>query len=421
MIRNILKDAYKMNIKEPDKDISLEKPPLVIESIMRHNFRIMLGLNEDIDPTLNSDFMTNYINNIKRINSFENKIILKVDNDEQLEIDNSYNSKTFYNKNNELIELSNLNKKNKNKLYYLEQSINNSSDSNIMDSQILDELHNNESAANESNISETNSEDLVKSQIIDNREEILEQLKQLQENDDMPINEEDNKDIMEQLNEDNETVINEEPKSEIIYASNPYYKSKTKTSYKYNSNTIIYDFDSEYDIEDIKNQLTIFRNKFNALTNIQPGDKLSFDSDNVISLYKNEYLQSLKRWYYSENHEQTRINILCLWKDYNLFNQMVRKAMNEHYIQYIQYNHIVRNGGLHPTHESLIETCVKLIHLNDIISSGLKILRNTYNKTYRDLDKLFLEIRYVLGVHNNYLKHNYVMNFYNLYMSYKYK
>jgi hypothetical protein len=387
MIKNILETNNKKNNLEQNN--FTKRNPFLCEHILQQNFRALYNLSgEKIEINDFASAFTLYPN--VTILSDKNRKC-KLNEPNKTECKNS------------ILSENNILK---------EEDKNNTCNNNIMDSVLFDELH----SDNVENTNQTGNENVTNTEtsIVENT--ILDSTLTLS-TDSIEKNTTTN------IGENNLKIHRKNSYLEetVIYSSNPDYKSKTKQSFKYNRNTIIYDYDSEYDLDDIDFQIRIFKKQFMSLALIQPGDKLSFDEDNNIGLYKNEYLQSIKRWYYSENHEQTRINLLCIWNDYNLFNKMVRNAMNEQHIQYVQYNQIVSNGGLHPTHEHLIENCVKLIELNKIIKNGLTILLETYNHKHIELSKLINDILYAISIHNSYLEKNYIMNFYPLYMSYKYR
>lgn len=383
MIKNILETNNKKNYLEQNN--FTKRNPFLCEHILKQNFRALYNLSgEKIEINDFTSAFTLYPN-----------VTILSDKNRKCKLNEP-------NKNNGLSENNILKEEDKN----------NTCNNNIMDSVLFDELHsdNLENTSQNGNENVTNTETtIIENTNLDSATAIS--------TDSIETDSTTN------IDENNLKIHRKNSYLEdtVIYSSNPDYKSKTKQSFKYNRNTIIYDYDSEYDIDDISLQLRNFKNQFMGLAVIQPGDKLSFDEHNNIGLYKNEYLQSVKRWYYSENHEQTRINLMCIWNDYNLFNKMVRNAMNEQHIQYVQYNQIISNGGLHPTHEHLIENCVRLIDLNKIIKDGLTILLETYNDKHRELNKLINDILYTISIHNSYLEKNYIMNFYPLYMSYKYK
>lgn len=92
-----------------------------------------------------------------------------------------------------------------------------------------------------------------------------------------------------------------------------------------------------YDIQDMKSNLVSFKEKLNDITLLEKGDKISFDDQDKLYIDKHHSLQSVKRWYYGMNRENTYEKMTSLFEDYNTFMLMVLKSLqtknNTEYLQ----------------------------------------------------------------------------------------
>lgn len=115
-----------------------------------------------------------------------------------------------------------------------------------------------------------------------------------------------------------------------------------------------------YDLEDMKANMVSFKEKLNDITLLEKGDKLSFDEQDKLYIDKFHSLQSVKRWYYGMNRENTCTKLASLFEDYNTFLLMVLRSLQS------KNNHEYLN----------IADQVKVF--NRDMSKGLLYLKETY-------------------------------------------
>jgi hypothetical protein len=181
-------------------------------------------------------------------------------------------------------------------------------------------------------------------------------------------------------------------KQKIWYIYNIYYM--------YSKNIIDIDMVKHFfDLEDMKKNVLIFKDKLNALTLINEGDKISFDNDNIIYIDRNHTLQCIKRWYYNENRNNTYEKLSIIFDDYNKFLLMINRSLyNQQNLEFFT-----------------IADDVYLFNKNVI--KGLYNLKKTYeNKEYYDMklaELIEAIIQYVKQNNVQYLRHtNTIKNIY---------
>lgn len=129
----------------------------------------------------------------------------------------------------------------------------------------------------------------------------------------------------------------------------------------------------KFDLEDMKNNYTIFEDKFNALYDLKKGDKISFDDDKKIYIDSQGSLQFLKRWYYGENRTNSYEKLNLVFDDYNKYLIMILGS--------IRYR----------KQQEFLELADKVVYLNKKISVGLKNLKSTYTQ-YENYNSNLIEL-----------------------------
>ncbi len=154
-----------------------------------------------------------------------------------------------------------------------------------------------------------------------------------------------------------------------------------------------------FDLEDIKKNILIFKDKLYTLTILNNGDKISFDNENTIYIDRCHTFQCIKRWFYNENRSNTYEQLSIIFDDYNKFLLMINRSLyNQHNIEFF--------------------TLADDLYLFNIkIIKGLHNLKKTYeNKQCYDMKLVELIdaiIQYIKQNNDQYLRHtNSIKNIY---------
>tara|TARA_Y100000780_G_C13684583_1_gene417289 strand:+ start:449 stop:937 length:489 start_codon:yes stop_codon:yes gene_type:complete len=135
---------------------------------------------------------------------------------------------------------------------------------------------------------------------------------------------------------------------------------------------------SEYviDFESIKNNYNVFNSKLENLKNINIGDKIGFDDNDKIYIISNSKVQSIVRWVYGQNRENTINKLSLIMEDYKKLLRLVTLS-NSHLEDYNTNN----DGDILELHN--FTNVVKIFNKDILI--GLNNLKNTYK--YDDIYK----------------------------------
>lgn len=136
-----------------------------------------------------------------------------------------------------------------------------------------------------------------------------------------------------------------------------------------NYNTKIY----LINILSLKKTLDEFKNKFKNFIDISLNDKIYFDDNNIIQIDKSSYIQSFKRWYYSNNRNNTINKVIEDIEEIFIFKNMIQEIILQNYI-----------------HLKLDLICL-IFEINNLlknINESLHILSQTYKDDYTILSKI---------------------------------
>jgi hypothetical protein len=152
---------------------------------------------------------------------------------------------------------------------------------------------------------------------------------------------------------------------EDINKNNLMYKLRNNNNYNLKKYII--------DILSLKKTLDEFKNKFKNLIDISLNDKIYFDDSNVVQIDKSSYIQSLKRWYYSNNRNNTINKMTENVEEIFIFKNMIQEFILQNYI-----------------HLKLDLICI-IFEINSLLNNiynSLNILSQTYKNDYNILSKI---------------------------------
>lgn len=138
------------------------------------------------------------------------------------------------------------------------------------------------------------------------------------------------------------------------------------------------------DVESIKKTYYEFQNKFKHFIKISVNDKIYVDEQDIIQLDKYSYMQSVKRWYYSNNRYNSIEKLEKNIDDLFIFKNM----LSECFLQNFNYCKM-----------EIISILLDVNKLFKSILDSVGILLETY-KNDKEISKKIKEIRYEI---QNYL------------------
>jgi hypothetical protein len=146
------------------------------------------------------------------------------------------------------------------------------------------------------------------------------------------------------------------------------------------NNNLMYKGTNNYNIKkylinilSLKKTLDEFKDKFKNFIDISLNDKIYFDDNNIIQIDKSSYIQSFKRWYYSNNRNNTINKVIEDIEQIFIFKNMIQEIILQNYI-----------------HLKLDLICL-IFEINNLlrnINESLHILSQTYKDDYKILTKL---------------------------------
>lgn len=146
------------------------------------------------------------------------------------------------------------------------------------------------------------------------------------------------------------------------------------------NNNLMYKDTNNYNIKkylinilSLKKTLDEFKDKFKNFIDISLNDKIYFDDNNIIQIDKSSYIQSFKRWYYSNNRNNTINKVIEDIEEIFIFKNMIQEIILQNYI-----------------HLKLDLICL-IFEINNLlrnINESLHILSQTYKDDYTILTKL---------------------------------
>jgi hypothetical protein len=146
------------------------------------------------------------------------------------------------------------------------------------------------------------------------------------------------------------------------------------------NNNLMYKGTNNYNIKkylinilSLKKTLDEFKDKFKNFIDISLNDKIYFDDNNIIQIDKSSYIQSFKRWYYSNNRNNTINKVIEDIEEIFIFKNMIQEIILQNYI-----------------HLKLDLICL-IFEINNLlrnINESLHILSQTYKDDYKILTKL---------------------------------
>jgi hypothetical protein len=125
-------------------------------------------------------------------------------------------------------------------------------------------------------------------------------------------------------------------------------------------------------LEDCKENLLIYKRRFNVITTLKYGEKLGKDQDGNYNIFHNGYFQQMTRWWYTENRYKTF--------DY------IEKDLDE-FTKYLEtyYNNILMSDGFKYSRIAKDPPFMKIATFNDDLNFFIKQMVTgvyTLKKTY---------------------------------------
>lgn len=127
-------------------------------------------------------------------------------------------------------------------------------------------------------------------------------------------------------------------------------------------------------LEDCKDNLIMYKNRFNAIITLKYGEKLGKNENGSYNVFSNGYFQQTIRWWYSENRYKTY--------------EYIEKDLDE-FTRYLEtyYNNILMSDGFQYSRTARDTDYVKIARFNDDLNyfikqlvTGIYTLKKTYNE-----------------------------------------
>lgn len=145
----------------------------------------------------------------------------------------------------------------------------------------------------------------------------------------------------------------------------------------------------DIDVESIKKTYYEFQNKFKHFIKISVNDKIYIDDSDIIQLDKYSYMQSVKRWYYSNNRHNTIEKLERNIEELFIFKNM----LSECFLKNFNYCKM-----------EIISILLDVNKLFKNILDSLGILLETY-KNDKLISKKIKDIRYEISNYLTKCKH----------------
>lgn len=127
-------------------------------------------------------------------------------------------------------------------------------------------------------------------------------------------------------------------------------------------------------LEDCKDNLLVYKKRFNVITTLKYGEKLGKDENGNYNIFTNGYFQQINRWWYSENRYKTY--------------EYIEKDLDE-FTRYLEtyYNNILMSDGFKCSRITKDSPYIKIATFNDDLNGFIKKMVTgiyTLKKTYTD-------------------------------------